>query len=75
MKKMLVLGWGGLLVILGTGLLLWVGYEAFIVAQPLREEWRLLKPAILATAFILVGIARIRSQLRKADDESSSEAS
>jgi hypothetical protein len=65
MRRILTFGWGGLLVLIGVGLLSWVGYNLLVEMQPAAEGRSPIKPALFAVVMIGVGVARIRSQLRE----------
>jgi len=68
MKRAMVFGWGYLLVFMGVALLLWIGYNLFVEMQPEAEGLSPRAGFALAVGMIGVGIARIRSQLRKRDN-------
>ncbi len=68
MKTLITLGWGGLLVLLGVGLLAWLGYNFLIEMQPAAEGRNPIPPTVFAVAMIGIGITRIRRRLRTADE-------
>ncbi len=67
MKRLLTLGWGGLLVLIGVGLLGWIGYNLLVEMQPEAEGRSPVKPAVFAVVLIGIGITRIRSRLKTAN--------
>jgi nitrate reductase gamma subunit len=67
MKRILIFGWGGLLVAMGTVLIAWIAYNLFVEMQPEARGQSFIKPGGLAVAMIVVGLTRIFSQRRKSD--------
>lgn len=64
MRRLFGLGWGLLLVLFGTGLLAWIGYNFLIEMQPEAEGRSPVAPLIFAVSILLIGISRIRKGLR-----------
>ena len=64
MKTILKFGWGALLVLLGGGLLAWIGYNTFVEMQPQAEGRSPIIPSLFGGAMLISGILRIRSAFR-----------
>ncbi len=63
MKTILILGWGGLLVVMGLGLLGWITYNLLVEMQPSAEGRSPVGPLIFAVSMIAVGTVRIIHRL------------
>ena len=64
MKRSMGIGWGVLLIVLGTGLLSWVSYNLFVDMQPAAEGRNPLPPILFGAAMLVVGVLRLRQALR-----------
>jgi hypothetical protein len=52
--------WGLLLVLLGSGLLLWIAYNLFVEMQPQAEVRNPVAPMLFAVVLVVIGIGKLR---------------
>ncbi len=67
MRTIISFGWGTLLIVLGVGLLVWIGYNLFVEMQPAAEGRSPVVPTLFALALVAAGVFRLRTQLRGTD--------
>lgn len=58
--RILSAGWAWLLILIGTGLLAWIGYNVFVEMQPAAEGRNPLVPAVFGAVLVVTGIVRLR---------------